>query len=67
MKCSFIKADVVLFPTLAFNKKTIVGTIDVLQTIANQLGLTKEMVSNKMIMMRGNLLKAKNAQQTIFQ
>ena len=38
--------------TLTFNKKTIIGTIDILQTFAKQLGLNEEMVFDKIIMMR---------------
>ena len=60
IRCSFTKADVVLLPTLAFNEETIVGTINVLQTIANRFGLTNEMVSNKVIIMQGDLLTVRN-------
>lgn len=37
------------------------------QTITNRLGLIDKIVSDKVIMMRGDLLTVKNAQQTIFQ
>ena len=66
IRCPLTKADVVPLPTLAFNEGTIVGTIDVLQTIANRLGLIDEMVSDKVIMMRGDLLTVRNTQRTIF-
>ncbi len=42
------------------------GTIDVLCTFATQLGLTDEMVHDKVIMMRGNLLTIRNVQRSIF-
>ncbi len=59
--CPFTKANVVLLPTLAFNKRTIVGTIDVLQTIAICLDLTDKMLNNKVVIMRDNLLIIRNA------
>ena len=42
------------------------GTIDVFRTIATRLGLTNEMVSNKVIMMRGDLFTVQTAQGSIF-
>ncbi len=53
-------------PTLAFNEGTIMGTIDVLQTFAKQLDFSEEMVCNKVIMMRDDLLTIRNVTQTIF-
>lgn len=55
MRYSLIKANVISFPTLAFNKGTIIGNIDVLQTIATQLSLTNEIVTNKIMIMRRDL------------
>ncbi len=52
--------------TLAFNEGTIMGTIDVLQTFAERLGLSEEMICDKVIMMRGNLLTIRNVTQTLF-
>lgn len=62
----FTKADVLPLSTTTFNEGTIVGIIDVLQTIINRLGLTNEMISDKVIMMRNDLFTVGNAQQTIF-
>lgn len=42
------------------------GTIDVLRTFAARLGLSNEMVKNKVIMMRGDVLTIRNAQRSIF-
>lgn len=64
--CSPTKVDVVPFPTLTFNKRTIIETIDVLQAIAIRFGLIDKIVSNKVVMMRENLLTILNAQQSIF-
>ena len=66
MRCSLVKTDVVPLLTLAFNEGTIMGTIDIFQTIATQLGLTDEMVSNKVIMMREDLFIVQTAQGSIF-
>ncbi len=41
------------------------GIIDVLQTFAKQLGHSKEMVCDKVIMMRDNLLIIRNVTQTL--
>ena len=54
-------------PTLTFNERTIMGTIDVLTTFAERLGLSEEMVCNKIIMIRGDLLTVRNVRQTLFQ
>lgn len=61
------KADIISLSTLVFNEETIIGTIDILQTIINWLGLIDEIVSNKVIIIYGDLLEVKNAKQTIFQ
>lgn len=42
------------------------GTVEVFWTIATRLGLTDEMVSNKVVMMRGDLFTVRNAQGSIF-
>ncbi len=42
------------------------STIDVLQTFVERLGLNEEMVCNKVIMMRGDLLIIRNVTQTLF-
>lgn len=48
------------FPTLAFNEGIIIGTIDILQTFAKQLGFNKEMFCDKMIIMRDDLFTMRN-------
>lgn len=42
------------------------GTIDVFCTFATQLGLSNEIIYDKIIMMRSNLLTIRNVQQSIF-
>lgn len=49
-----------LLPTRTFNKGTIIGTIDILQTIAIRLAHINEIVSNKVIMIWGDLLTVRN-------
>lgn len=43
------------------------GTINVLQTIATQLDLIDEIVSNKVVMIKRNLFIMQNTQGSIFQ
>lgn len=66
IKCFLVKPNVMLFPTLTFNKRTIISIIDVLCTLANQLAVSKKMVYDKVIMIKGNLLTIRNVIQTIF-
>ena len=42
------------------------GTINIFRTIAMRLGLTNEMVLNKVIIMRGDLFTVQIAQESIF-
>lgn len=51
---------------LVFNERIIMGTIDIFSTFAKQLGLSKEIVSNKVILMRANLFIIRNVTQTFF-
>lgn len=57
-----MKTDVIFLLTLAFNKKIVMGTIDILCTFVIQLNLSNKMVYNKVIMMRDDLLIVKNMQ-----
>lgn len=66
MRCFLVKADVIPLPILVFNEGTIIGTIDILRIISMQLGLTNEMVLNKVVMMREDLFIVQNAQGSIF-
>lgn len=54
------------FPTLAYNKETIITMFDMLCRFAIQISLTNHMVKEKTIILRGNLLKIQNAYQSIF-
>lgn len=53
-------------PTLTFNKKIIIGIIDILCTFTTQLGLSKKIFYNKVNIIKGNLFTIKNMIQTIF-
>lgn len=55
IKYTLVKASVMTLPTLAFNKRTIMGTIDTLCTFVIQLDLRKKIIYIKIIMIRSNL------------
>lgn len=46
--------------TPAFNEVIIMGTIDILQTFAEPIDLTEEMVDKKVIMMRSEVFTINN-------
>ena len=55
MRCFLVKANVVPLPTFAYNEGTIIGIVNIFRIIATQLGLTNEIVSNKVVMIKGDL------------
>lgn len=62
----FYKSQHHIFSDSYFNKNTIIGTINVLQTIAMQLDLTDEIISNKIVIMKRDLFIVQNTQRSIF-
>lgn len=61
-----VKTSIIPLPTLAFNEGIITGIIDILQTFTEQLAFTEEMVCDKTIVMRADLLTINNVTQTLF-
>lgn len=60
-------ADILPFPTLAFNKKSINGTKEVLLDIISNLELTDNVIKSKVILLKGDLLTIRNARCAIYQ
>lgn len=66
IKSSLTKIDIVLFSTLSFNKRTIIRTINIFQTIIEQLDFTNEIINSKINKIYNDLFTTRNTQQTIF-
>lgn len=66
IKCRPDTADVLPLPTLANNEATISGTIDIVQELAERLELTDEVVRDKLILLKGDLMTIRNYRRAIF-
>ena len=66
IKCRPDIANVLPLLTLATNKATISGTIDIVQELAERLELTDEVVRNKFILLKEDLMTICNCQRAIF-
>ncbi len=60
IKCNPDTADVLLLPTLAANKVTISRTIDIIQELVERLELTDEVIRDKLILIKGDLMTIHN-------
>lgn len=56
VRCKLEPADILPLPTFAFNEGTIAGTIDIFEEIAKRLELTDEVVRDKLIILKGDLM-----------
>lgn len=66
MHCKIEKVDILLLPTLAYDKSTISGTLDILRKVTQLLGLTNDIVCNKVIILKGDSLTVRYATRAIF-
>lgn len=66
VRCSMEKADLLPLPTLALDKSSIAGTIDILKEYLERLGLEDIMVREKRIMFKGDYLTVHNITRAIF-
>ena len=66
IKCRPDTANVFPLPTLASNEATISGTIDIVQELAERLELTDEVVRDKLILLKGDLMTIRNCRRAIF-
>lgn len=66
MRCKVEKADILPIPTLAYDESTISGTLNILRTVTQVLGLTEDVVRDKVIMLKGDLLTVRNVTRAIF-
>lgn len=66
MCCKIEKSDILPLLTLAYDKFTISGIFDILQKVMQLLSLTNNIVYNKIIMLKGDLLIVRNATWVIF-
>ncbi len=66
IRCRNEVADILLLPTLPYNKGSIAGTIEILREIAERLGLSDEIVRDKVILLQGDLLTVRNCRRTIY-
>ena len=56
IRCSLEKADILSLPTLAYNEGTISGTIDIIRELTERLELIDEVVRDKSIFIKGDLM-----------
>ena len=66
IRCRNEVADILPLPTLPYNEGSIVGTIEILQEIAERLGLSDEIVRDKVILLKGDLLTVRNCRRAIY-
>ena len=66
IRCKNEVADILPLPTLPFNERNIAGTIKILWEIAKRLGLSDEIVRNKIILLKGDLLIVRNSRRAIY-
>ena len=66
IKCRPDTADMLLLPTLANNKAIISGTINIIQELAERLELTDEVVRDKLILLKRDLMTIRNCWYAIF-
>ena len=66
IKCKPDIANVLPLPTLASNKAIISGTIDIVQELGKRLELTNEVVRDKLILLKGDLMTIHNCRRAIF-
>ena len=67
IQCPLEKADLIPLPILDIDKSSISGTIDILRTYIEQLGLEDCVVGSKKIMFRGDYLTVRNITRAIYQ
>ncbi len=66
IKCNPDTANVFPLPTLTANKTTISGTIDIVQELAESFELTDEVVKDKLISIKRDLMTIHNCRCAIF-
>lgn len=66
IRCNLEKADLLTLPILAYNKGTILGTIDIIQELAERLELTNEVIRDKIIFIKGDLITVQNCCRAIY-
>lgn len=66
IKCNPNTADVLLLPTLVANKITISETINIIRELAERLELTDEVVRDKLILIKRDLMTIHNCRYAIF-
>ena len=59
-------ADILPLSTFSYNEESIVGTIKILQEIVEQLGLFDEIIREKVILFKGDLLIVQNCKRAIY-
>ncbi len=66
IRCRNEVADILPLLTLPFNKGSIAGTIKILREIAKRLGLSNEIVRNKIILLKGKFFTIRNCRRAIY-
>ena len=56
IRCRLEPADILLFPTLAINKGTIFGSINIVQELAKWLKLSDKIIKGKLILLNRDLM-----------
>ncbi len=59
-------ANIFPLPTLFYNKGSIADIIEILQEIAEQLGPSDEIVRDKVILFKGDLITVRNCRCAIY-
>ncbi len=66
IRCRNEVSDILPLPTLPYNEGSIAGTIEILREIAERLGLSDEIVRDKVILLKSDLLTVRNCRRSIY-
>lgn len=66
IRCSLKKANILLLPPLPYNKGTISGSIDIIRKLADRLELTDDVIRDKVIWIKEDLMTVRNYRRTIY-
>lgn len=66
VKCKDESADILPFSTFAFNEGTITGTIEIIRGHVERLRLSDEVVRNKIILLKRDLMTISNCRRAIY-
>ncbi len=65
IRCRLKKADILPLPSFAMNESTITRSIDIVQELAERLELLDEVIRDKLILLKGDLMTVRNCRHAI--